>query len=444
MCSARRRRAGDDGGDVAHVPAFLEHEDGDMAFARRFESATAPSNRRWRTSGALDIVVNNAGVMLLGPVDEAPLDEWQRMVSLNLGGLLNIAHAAIPHLLTAAGRRAAAGGGSSERELGGRPRRPLRRCRLRLTKFGVGGFSESARQEFARRHLRVAVLEPGVVRTELTDHIRDGIREAARERLATFEGLEPRTSPTAIAYIVTRPAACAERGGDSPDRAELVGLPRNQDSGLSARSSRSCDFVRLVLSWVLFPAGTYVENEFGLRKRRLSVHGSAGCLSASYVVHSGHAELRYGSDRGRRLIAPQPGPSPPDQDRASPDRSTSPSFGDSTSTRHPRWSARCSRSRMPAAARDRSDGPELHRFDGPLGAPQGSERAQTQDRRLVVVRPPLPALQGLHPHQGGRRHGVPSTVRWTYASAGRSGRRARVTVFKLWPRLDEPTSAHPS
>src|SRR2546423_6911097 len=52
--------------------------------------------------GRLDTVINNAGVMLLGPVDEAPLDEWERMVSLNLGGLLNIAHAAIPHLLAAA------------------------------------------------------------------------------------------------------------------------------------------------------------------------------------------------------------------------------------------------------------------------------------------------------------------------------------------------------
>src|SRR5205085_10107677 len=52
--------------------------------------------------GRLDTVVNNAGVMLLGPADEAPLDEWERMLSLNLGGLLHITHAAIPPLLRAA------------------------------------------------------------------------------------------------------------------------------------------------------------------------------------------------------------------------------------------------------------------------------------------------------------------------------------------------------
>jgi NADP-dependent 3-hydroxy acid dehydrogenase YdfG len=159
--------------------------------------------------GRLDIVINNAGVMLLGPVDEAPLDEWQRMVSLNLGGLLNITHAAIPHLLTAADaepRRVADLVNVSS--VAGRVARPGAAV-YDLTKFGVGGFSESARQEFARRHLRVAAVEPGVVRTELTDHIRDGIREAARERLASFEGLESEDVADAIAYIVTRPRRVA-------------------------------------------------------------------------------------------------------------------------------------------------------------------------------------------------------------------------------------------
>ena len=155
--------------------------------------------------GRLDIVVNNAGVMLLGPVDEAPLEEWQRMVNLNLSGLLNITHAAIPHLLTAADaapRRVADLVNVSS--VAGRVARPNAAV-YDLTKFGVGGFSESGRQEFARRHLRVAAVEPGVVRTELTDHIRDGVREAARERLGSIERLEPEDIADAIAYIVTRP-----------------------------------------------------------------------------------------------------------------------------------------------------------------------------------------------------------------------------------------------
>src|SRR5882757_4595702 len=50
--------------------------------------------------GRLDTVVNNAGVMLLGPALEAPVEEWERMIDINLKGLLYVAKAALPHLLT--------------------------------------------------------------------------------------------------------------------------------------------------------------------------------------------------------------------------------------------------------------------------------------------------------------------------------------------------------
>ena len=52
--------------------------------------------------GRLDTLINNAGVMLLGPAVGAPVSEWQRMVELNVLGLLYCAHAALPHLLAAA------------------------------------------------------------------------------------------------------------------------------------------------------------------------------------------------------------------------------------------------------------------------------------------------------------------------------------------------------
>ena len=54
------------------------------------------------TLGRLDTLINNAGVMLLGPVQDAPIDEWERMIAINLNGLLYCAHAALPHLLAAA------------------------------------------------------------------------------------------------------------------------------------------------------------------------------------------------------------------------------------------------------------------------------------------------------------------------------------------------------
>ena len=75
-----------------------------------------------------------------------------------------------------------------------------------LTKHGVGAFSESFRQEFASRRVRSTLIEPGAVATELTDHIREGIREHVRGRFADIQVLEAEDVADAIAYAVTRPA----------------------------------------------------------------------------------------------------------------------------------------------------------------------------------------------------------------------------------------------
>jgi len=156
--------------------------------------------------GRLDIVVNNAGQMLLGPIEGAPTEEWDRMIDLNLKGLINTTHAALPHLLAAAedsprgcadvvnissvaGRLARAGSGV-----------------YNLTKHGVGAFSESFRQEFASRRVRSTLIEPGAVATELTDHIREGIRERVRGRFADIETLAAEDVADTIVYAVTRPA----------------------------------------------------------------------------------------------------------------------------------------------------------------------------------------------------------------------------------------------
>ena len=173
------------------------------------QQANEAVERTVRELGRLDILVNNAGVMLLGPIESAPTEEWDRMIALNLQGLLYCAHAALPHLLEAAedeprhvadlvnvssvaGRVARVGGGV-----------------YNLTKFGVGAFSESLRQEVTKRHVRVSLVEPGAVTTELATHVRPEVREQMMQRFAGIERLEATDIADAIAYMVTRPRRMA-------------------------------------------------------------------------------------------------------------------------------------------------------------------------------------------------------------------------------------------
>jgi NADP-dependent 3-hydroxy acid dehydrogenase YdfG len=78
-----------------------------------------------------------------------------------------------------------------------------------LTKHGVGAFSESLRQEVTRRHVRVSLVEPGAVETELSSHNRPEILEGMRQRFAAMERLQAEDIADAIAYIVTRPRRVA-------------------------------------------------------------------------------------------------------------------------------------------------------------------------------------------------------------------------------------------
>ena len=159
--------------------------------------------------GRLDILVNNAGVMLLGPVVDAPLEEWEQMLSVNLAGLLYCAHAALPHLLQAAedGSREVADLVNIS-SVAGRVAR-LGSGVYNLTKHGVGAFSESLRQEVTGRHVRVSLIEPGAVETELSSHNRPEIREQIAQRFGDLERLQAQDIADAIVYVVTRPRRVA-------------------------------------------------------------------------------------------------------------------------------------------------------------------------------------------------------------------------------------------
>ena len=159
--------------------------------------------------GRLDTVVANAGVMLLGPIVDAPVDEWQRMVDLNLLGLLYTSHAALPHLLSAASTepRNVADLVLVSSIAGRVPRKGS--GVYNLTKHGVGAFGESLRQEVTGRHVRVSLVEPGAVQTELSSHMRPQIRERSAARWEGVERLEAEDIADAISYIVTRPRRVA-------------------------------------------------------------------------------------------------------------------------------------------------------------------------------------------------------------------------------------------
>jgi len=153
--------------------------------------------------GRLDTLINNAGVMLLGPAVGAPLSEWQRMVDLNVLGLLYCAHAALPHLLQAAQdapRQVADMVNISS--VAGRVARNGNGV-YALTKFGIGAFSESLRQEVAGRYVRVCLVEPGATATELASHNRPEILEGIRSQFG--QRMQAEDIADAICYVVTRP-----------------------------------------------------------------------------------------------------------------------------------------------------------------------------------------------------------------------------------------------
>jgi NADP-dependent 3-hydroxy acid dehydrogenase YdfG len=172
--------------------------------------AEAAVQRGVERFGRLDILVNNAGLMLLGPVVGADPDEWDRMIALNAQGLLYTTHAALPHLLKAAedGSRQVAdivNIGSVAGRIAGKGFGVYN-----LTKFGVNGFTESLRQELTQRHVRVGVLEPGAVASELGSHNSPEVRaEMIDPYFDQTEVLAPEDIADGVTYMVTRPRHAA-------------------------------------------------------------------------------------------------------------------------------------------------------------------------------------------------------------------------------------------
>lgn len=178
-----------DGGRAIAVPTDVGEEEQ----ARAFIEATNAE------LGRIDVLINNAGVMLLGPIENAPTEEWRRMIHANVFGVLYCTHVALPlmhaqgsgHIVnvsSVAGRFANLGSGV-----------------YNLTKFGVGAFSESLRQEAVPLGIRVTLIEPGAVATELPGHNRPQVLEEMAKRFADVQPLDAQDIADAILYTIGAP-----------------------------------------------------------------------------------------------------------------------------------------------------------------------------------------------------------------------------------------------
>jgi clavulanate-9-aldehyde reducatase len=180
-----------DGGQAVAIETDVTDEAGARAFVEGAHEQL----------GGLHGLVNNAGVMLLGPVEGADTAQWRTMVEVNCLGLLYCTHAALPIM-----REEGAGHIVNVSSVAGRTA-SLGSAVYNMTKWGVGGFSEALRQEVLHANIRVTIVEPGFVATELQGHNEGNpiVMEAMEQMREQIDPLAASDIADAIAYALTRP-----------------------------------------------------------------------------------------------------------------------------------------------------------------------------------------------------------------------------------------------
>jgi NADP-dependent 3-hydroxy acid dehydrogenase YdfG len=162
------------------------------------DSILAAAERVKAELGRVDVLVNNAGVMLLGPFSAELSGDYRRMIETNLLGAITTTEVFLEQLVSD-------GGGDliNLSSVAGRTARPGNAV-YAATKWGVNGWSESLRQQL-QPDVRVIVIEPGAVATELTDHITDPETKAAAELMYEQTSIAPQDIAEIIAFAVSRP-----------------------------------------------------------------------------------------------------------------------------------------------------------------------------------------------------------------------------------------------
>jgi len=152
-----------------------------------------------KTYGGVDVLINNAGVMPLSPVERVKVDEWDQMIDVNLKGVLYGVAAALPHMIARrSGHIINVASVAGHKLFGGS-------AVYSATKFAVRAFSEGLRQEMAPHNIRTTIISPGAVKTELLDHISEKDVQQANQDYVGEVGVPAETLARMVAFAINEP-----------------------------------------------------------------------------------------------------------------------------------------------------------------------------------------------------------------------------------------------
>lgn len=152
-----------------------------------------------KTYGRIDVLINNAGIMPLSPLERLKIDEWDQMIDVNLKGVLYGIAAVLPYmkdqksghiinLASVAGHKLFAGSAVYS-----------------ATKFAVRALSEGLRQEVKPYNIRTTIISPGAVKTELLDHISEQDVQKANQDYVGQVGVPAETFANLVAFAISQP-----------------------------------------------------------------------------------------------------------------------------------------------------------------------------------------------------------------------------------------------
>ncbi|CAG9411671.1 SDR family oxidoreductase [Providencia alcalifaciens] len=177
----------------------------DVTDRQSFQAAVKDAEQQF---GPVDAIINNAGIMLLGNIENQNPDEWTQMLDVNVKGLLNGIHAVTDGMI-----KRNAGTIINISSVAGRKTFPNHVAYVG-TKFAVHGLSENLREELSPHNVRVVVIAPGAVETELLSHTTNNDIKAGYQSWKQDMGgkvLAPEDVANAILFAYSQPQSVCIR-----------------------------------------------------------------------------------------------------------------------------------------------------------------------------------------------------------------------------------------